>query len=172
MKRRHYCGWYYGTSHFIAKVLPFVIEGLKENAQFLTVYGSQELELLKMAVKSSGFNVRPDTFVPAPLTHFSELQQKYGAQGLRKGLLSCLEQARSNGFHNLRISGQVTHELALTGSSLEEFLQWEKMYHQACDGLPIASLCMYDASLSVDRGILALCHDEVPVDRVDDVVPK
>lgn len=160
MKNGHFFGWYYGSGHFIAKVLPFVLDGLSQNAQFIVVFEPQILALLQTALRSNGVTVRPDTFIPAPLTDLLHLQRTQGVQGLRKGLLAFLEQARARGFQQLRITGQVTRELALTDSSLEQFLQWEKIYHQACTGLPIASLCMYDAALSVDHDALLPCHDE------------
>lgn len=162
MGNRHYCTWYYGSSHLIAKVFPFVLEGLSENAQFFVMYEPDILGLLKTALKSNGIATRPDSFIPIPLTQLIAMQRSQGVQGLRKGLLGCLEQARSKGFHQIRVSGQVTLELAVTGSSLEQFLQWEQIYHQACVGLPIATLCMYDAKLSVDDHTLSLSHDDDP----------
>lgn len=161
MPGRHYCGWYYGDSHFIAKVLPFVLEGLALNAQFLVVLEPHILDLLERTLRANHVEVKPGTFVPLPLHELTELQRRQGARGLRTGIVRSVQRARGEGFHQIWIFGRVTFELSLTGSTLEQFLQWDRVFQRACAGLPVAALCMYDSSLSVDRATIAGYHDAI-----------
>lgn len=161
MRTSHCFGWYYGDGHFIAKVLPFVQSGLTERAQFLVVMEPHIRTLLENTVEANGTAVPPGTFVDLPLQELSRMHKAHGIGGLRNGLRKCLENARMAGFYQIRLLGRVSQELSVTCSTLEEFLQWDKGLHRASRGLPMAALCMYDAALSVDQGMLSHCHDEV-----------
>lgn len=163
----HYYCWYYGASHFIAKVMPFIEQGLQENAQFLIDVSPEVQTLLERTLKANGIQPRPGTFLEAPVQEFKQLQRSHGIRGVRKGLLRCLERARMAGFQQLRLLGSVAYELERTSSNLEEFLQWEQAFHEASRDLPITTVCMYDLALHVDPGRLACCHDEALPEPVE-----
>lgn len=157
----HQFGWYYGAGHFIAKAVPFVCAGLHQRARILTFVGPNLAEQFIMAVHSNWQSDLPhDAFGLTPLHRLGSALSNHGVRGLRREMIRLVQDGRAAGFHRLCLLGQVSEELLQTGMSLEAFLAWEKAFHKATNGLPIDTLCMYDAALMFEQQQLNLCHHD------------
>lgn len=157
----HQYGWYYGLGHFIVRAIPFVCDGLGQRARILTVMEPGLAEPFSAAVRRNFHTeVPPQALGLLPLCRLGNALSVGGVPRLRRELIGLLLESRRAGCHRLRVLGQVSEELRMTGKSLEEFLAWEQAFHEAGNGLPIDTLCMYDASLMVQDHQLRSCHHD------------
>lgn len=157
-KGKHYCGMYFGHSHIIVKSLPFLLEGLNQNAKCFVFMEDAVLEKLVYAVEKHVGKLKPGAISRTPLEQLMRLQMKDGKRGLRRGLIDCLEQANREGYSQIRLVGDTAQEISAAGLSLDGLLRWEQVFHQATGGLPIFTMRLYDAALGVDVGQLSKCH--------------
>lgn len=146
---RHHCGWYYGSGHLVVKSMPFILEGLRENARFyLCVEPEIQARLLHALGQNGAADLRPGTISELDLQPLRWVQQTKGVRGLRKLFLHGIERVRAEGFSQVRFLCQVVNQSRASHLPLDEMLKLERACHEAARGLPLLSLTMFDAGLS------------------------
>lgn len=162
--KSHVYAYYIGNAHLVLKVWQFIGESVHRPVWLYPMVSPKALALLKAVVRK---NLEGRGLILRELDLFSPdlLWREEGASHLKRRLAGLMWQARKEGAERVCLVIDVQHQIEKHGLGNTALLKWERCYHEACRGVGLETLCLYESQWAMTQyktiGPVAQIHDRM-----------